>query len=113
MKPKILVIEDNEQNLYLVTFILERSGYEAIQARDGREGIELANQIKPALLDAATANAKTAAFSFAQSSNSALGGIRNATQGLFTIVDANSSYNSDTDVMKTVRVVTTVQYFLQ
>ncbi len=50
MKPKILVIEDNEQNLYLVTFILERSGYEVIQARDGREGIELAIQIKPALI---------------------------------------------------------------
>jgi two-component system cell cycle response regulator DivK len=50
MRPKILVIEDNDQNLYLITFILEKNGYEAIQARDGREGIELANQIKPALI---------------------------------------------------------------
>ena len=27
MKDRILVIEDNEQNLYLVKFILEKSGY--------------------------------------------------------------------------------------
>jgi CheY-like chemotaxis protein len=47
---KILVIEDNEQNLYLVTFILEKNGYEVIQARDGREGIDLACKVKPTLI---------------------------------------------------------------
>ena len=50
MKRKILVIEDNEQNLYLMTFILENNGYEVVQARDGREGIESAGRIKPALI---------------------------------------------------------------
>ena len=50
MKPKILLIEDNEQNLYLITFILEKNGYQVVQARDGREGIELARQVKPALI---------------------------------------------------------------
>jgi two-component system cell cycle response regulator DivK len=50
MKPKILVIEDNEQNLYLVTFILEKHGYEVVPARDGREGIELAKQVNPVLI---------------------------------------------------------------
>ena len=50
MKPKILVIEDNEQNLYLITFILEEHGYQVVQARDGREGIELARQVKPDLI---------------------------------------------------------------
>jgi len=50
MKQKILVIEDNEQNLYLLTFILENKGYEVVQARDGREGIELAGRVKPALI---------------------------------------------------------------
>jgi two-component system, cell cycle response regulator DivK len=39
---KILVIEDNEQNLYLVTFILEKHGYGVIQARDGQSGIDIA-----------------------------------------------------------------------
>jgi two-component system cell cycle response regulator DivK len=47
---KILVIEDNEQNLYLVTFILEAHGYEVVQARDGREGIIRAAQVHPALI---------------------------------------------------------------
>jgi two-component system cell cycle response regulator DivK len=50
MKPKILVIEDNEQNLYLVTFILEKHGYEVVQARDGRQGIDLAFDITPMLI---------------------------------------------------------------
>jgi CheY-like chemotaxis protein len=50
MKAKVLVIEDNEQNMYLVTFILEKNGYEVVQAWDGREGIDLARQVKPALI---------------------------------------------------------------
>ncbi len=47
---KILIIEDNEQNLYLATFILEKNGYEVVQARDGQEGIELAGRVHPALI---------------------------------------------------------------
>ncbi len=50
MKRPLLVIEDNEQNIYLITFILEKHGYGVIQARDGREGIEAAKQTKPALI---------------------------------------------------------------
>jgi len=50
MKTKILVIEDNENNIYLVTFMLEKHGYEVVQARDGREGIELAGRVKPDLI---------------------------------------------------------------
>jgi two-component system cell cycle response regulator DivK len=50
MKRTALVIEDNEQNLYLVTFMLENNGYEVVPARDGREGIELADRVKPFLI---------------------------------------------------------------
>jgi two-component system cell cycle response regulator DivK len=50
MKPKILVIEDNEQNLYLITFILEKNGFSVIAARDGREGIDKACGETPALI---------------------------------------------------------------
>lgn len=50
MKNKILYIEDNEQNLYLVTFILEKHGYEVFSATDGQEGIDLAASIKPDLI---------------------------------------------------------------
>jgi CheY-like chemotaxis protein len=47
MKHKILIIEDNEQNMYLMTFILEKAGHEIIQARDGKEGIRKAHETKP------------------------------------------------------------------
>jgi CheY-like chemotaxis protein len=50
MTDPILVIEDNEQNMYLTTFILEKHGYRVVQAWDGRQGIELADRVKPALI---------------------------------------------------------------
>ncbi len=50
MRARILYIEDNEQNLYLVAFILEKRGYEVLQARDGFEGIEMALREKPDLI---------------------------------------------------------------
>jgi two-component system, cell cycle response regulator DivK len=50
MKATILVIEDNEQNLYLTTFILEKHGYQVVQAYEGRTGIELACRQKPDLI---------------------------------------------------------------
>lgn len=50
MSRTILVIEDNEQNLYLVTFILEKHGYHVEAAKDGQEGITLATRVKPDLI---------------------------------------------------------------
>ncbi len=50
MKKKILVIEDNEQNRYLVNFILEKNGYQVVIARDGLEGINKAKKEKPDLI---------------------------------------------------------------
>lgn len=50
MNRTVLVIEDNEQNLYLVSFILEKSGYAVVQARDGREGIAQAARVAPVLI---------------------------------------------------------------
>lgn len=50
MKIKILVIEDNEQNMYLVTFILEKHNYQVLQARKGDDGIQLASEQKPDLI---------------------------------------------------------------
>ncbi len=50
MTRTILVIEDNEQNLYLVRFILEKHGYEVSAARDGREGVECAVRLLPDLI---------------------------------------------------------------
>ena len=39
---KVLVIEDNEQNRYLVTFLLEQHGFTVVHAADGPAGIALA-----------------------------------------------------------------------
>lgn len=50
MKPTILLIEDNEQNRYLATFLLERHGYQVVAAVDGRRGIELARTLNPAMI---------------------------------------------------------------
>jgi len=50
MKESILVIEDNEQNLYLVKFILEKNGYQVHTAMDGKTGIDMAEQVKPDLI---------------------------------------------------------------
>ncbi|MFA6290820.1 MAG: response regulator [Victivallales bacterium] len=50
MKHTILIIEDNEQNLYLETFLLEQGGYKIEAARSGPEGIALASRIKPNLI---------------------------------------------------------------
>ena len=47
---KILIIEDNEQNLYLETFILQKNGHEIFQARSGESGIALAAQSLPDLI---------------------------------------------------------------
>jgi CheY-like chemotaxis protein len=37
-----LVIEDNEDNMELITFILEASGYRTVRAESGLRGLELA-----------------------------------------------------------------------
>ncbi len=50
MTKKILYIEDNDQNFYLVNFILGTKGYEVIRACDGREGIGLASALQPDLI---------------------------------------------------------------
>jgi len=50
MKAKILYIEDNEQNFYLVNFILTAGGHEMAWARDGQEGIEAAARGRPDLI---------------------------------------------------------------
>jgi len=47
---RILVIEDDETNMYLIGFILRKNGYEVIEARTGEEGVELVIREKPDLV---------------------------------------------------------------
>jgi len=44
MRKKILVVEDNEYNLYLVGYLLEKGGYEVITAQDGPNAVEKAKK---------------------------------------------------------------------
>ncbi len=42
MKRRVLYIEDNDHNFYLVSFILTAHGFEVVRAKDGPEGLEKA-----------------------------------------------------------------------
>jgi hypothetical protein len=63
----------------------------------------------------ATANARESAQQFATDSRTALGGIRQASQGVFVILprDQAPGVNESGQLQKIVRVVSTVQYFLR
>src|SRR5690606_9303797 len=50
MSRTVLLIEDNEQNRYLATFILEKAGYRVFAAIDGPGGIEEALRLRPELI---------------------------------------------------------------
>jgi len=47
MSYTLLIIEDNEQNYYMMRFLLEKNGFTVIGAETGREGIEKALQYRP------------------------------------------------------------------
>ena len=47
---RVLLVEDNEDNLQLVRFLLERAGYAVLTGHNGREGLELARQELPDLI---------------------------------------------------------------
>lgn len=67
------------------------------------------NDIKPEMIALATKNARKAAEQFAKDSNSNLGKIKHATQGLFSIENAATGLEE----RKIVRVVTQIQYLLK
>lgn len=85
----------------------------AITGGDYRYNVEYSfnglNDIKPAMIEEATKNAREAAEKFAMDSDSKLGKIRDASQGLFSISDRDKN----TPYIKEVRVVTSVNYFLE
>ncbi len=78
------------------------------------------NSIKPDMITEATRNARAAADRFASDSGSKVGSIRQANQGTFSILPADQGSDTgepgfgtaDSSMMKTVRVVTSVEYYL-
>ena len=72
------------------------------------------NEIKPQMLELATKNARQAALEFAKSSDSRVGKIHSANQGVFSILPRdNSGANESQQINKKVRVVATIEYFLE
>jgi hypothetical protein len=72
------------------------------------------NELKPAMIEEATARAREAATKFAQDSKSKLGSIRQANQGVFEILPRDEvGFQEGSALHKKVRVVSTVQYFLK
>jgi CheY-like chemotaxis protein len=50
MGKTILIVEDEPKNMTLTRDLLKISGYETIEARDGKEGVEKAKAAKPNLI---------------------------------------------------------------
>jgi two-component system, cell cycle response regulator DivK len=47
---RILYVEDNDDNIYMLKQRLERKGFEVLVARDGRAGVEAAREHMPDLI---------------------------------------------------------------
>lgn len=73
------------------------------------------NALKPQMIAQATARAREAAEQFAHDSRASIGGIKQASQGVFEILarDQAPGINEPSQIEKTVRVVSTVEYFLK
>lgn len=73
------------------------------------------NDVKPEMIQEATAEARQAAEQFARDSRAAIGGIRRANQGVFQILprDQAPGISEESQVTKTVRVVSTLDYSIR
>ena len=50
MKKSVLIIEDNEQNMYMLTYLMQSQNFDIFQAFNGIDGINLANEKKPDII---------------------------------------------------------------
>lgn len=100
---KVLALRDNQAALLKKGIALAESWENRTEFK-----FEALNDIKPEMIEEATANAREAALKFAKDSDSRLGKIKTASQGTFSIEDRDSN----TPYLKRVRVVTYVTYYL-
>ena len=47
---RVLVIEDNRDNLKLISYVLKRHGYEVAAAESGEEGLAMVSQVLPCFI---------------------------------------------------------------
>ena len=50
MKSSVLIIEDNEQNMYMLSYLLENNNYSVIKAFNGIDGLQLAHDHHPEII---------------------------------------------------------------
>ncbi|MFD0834357.1 response regulator [Mariniflexile aquimaris] len=50
MKSTILIIEDNEQNMYMLSYLLEKSNYKILKAFNGLDGLRMAHENNPEII---------------------------------------------------------------
>ncbi len=48
--PTILIIEDNEQNMYMLSYLLTQNNYNIIKAFNGLDGLKLAHENNPEII---------------------------------------------------------------
>ena len=48
--PKILLVEDTEDNRQMMRKLLEMSGFSVVEAVNGREAVEVASKVKPQVI---------------------------------------------------------------
>ena len=50
MKSTVLIIEDNEQNMYMLSYLLQKNNYNVIEAFNGKDGLDLAHKHHPEII---------------------------------------------------------------
>ncbi|SHI38648.1 response regulator [Algibacter luteus] len=50
MKSTILIIEDNKQNMYMLSYLLENNGYNVLKAYNGARGLKIAHEKHPEII---------------------------------------------------------------
>jgi len=122
-------ITSTEESIYGTVFMetTEVAALQALKSKIGEllvDGIQIENidtnlyftnlnDIKPEILKEATKNARIAAEEFASHAGVKVGSILSARQGGFSITDVGTDYGDTEKINKDVRVVTTINFYLE
>ena len=99
---------------YARQFDLIRSGVALEEGSGITYSFTKLNDVKPAMIAAATKDARKGAEQFAKDSGTSVGGIKSATQGYFSIGarDGEDAGSGNDSPFQKVRVVTTIDFYL-
>lgn len=89
----------------------------SLSRTDTRYYLDRFNELRPKLIAEATKNAQEIAESFAKTTGNQIGGIRKANQGVISLTSPNATPNQDYDeansLMKKIRVVSTLDFYIK